>query len=566
MTIDRKLSIVMVTLVTIVVIIAVVFTFISLNETTDTIVINSSKEINKQVILNYENYFTEVTNMANLIEAETKSRDVNDVTELNDIYQNYSNANTNIVSISLVSLDGNIVVTSHDGKLPATNISDLSWFTNAFRNEEIHFFSAPHKENVILNSDTDVISISKVVDYQENTTNLEGVLLIDVHTEKIETLGKQTNLGEKGHMIIIDENDKLIYSSTDDCLSSSCESLEWVQEAIIGADYTRINNNDFYANMNTISGTRWRIVTFVDVNIIGETQTETRTILIAILFTAVVISGIVGTSLTKQITSPLEKLTQHMLKFEHSVENNKIEGLSGQKEVLILANTYNNMIDEIRDLLDRLVDEQKAKRKSEFIALQTQINPHFLYNTLDSIVWLSEQGKNEDVIKMVVSLSRFFRISISRGKNIIPIEKELEHAENYLTIQKIRYVEKFSFAFDIDESIYKYSIVKLIIQPVIENAIYHGISSDTGEIKIKAYQNQESIIIEVQNSGYGLTEEQITDIYRKIKTDSNESVGLRNVYQRLKLYYGDEADMIISSELDEYTNVKIIIPKQEVYT
>ena len=251
-----------------------------------------------------------------------------------------------------------------------------------------------------------------------------------------------------------------------------------------------------------------------------------------------------------------------MEKLEHGDFYKKIE-VDGQQEVVSLSHSFNSMIEEIQILMDRVITEQKSKRKTEFQALQNQINPHFLYNTLDSIVYLSENKMNDKVIKMVIALSRFFRISISRGKNIIYLKEELEHARNYLLIQQIRYNEKFHFAFEVDDNVLDYKVVKLSLQPLIENAIVHGISTeyDGGMITIRAFQDAQNLVIEVEDDGYGMTTEQIEDIYNRIKYESeNKSVGLRNVYQRLRLYYGDNDKFIVESELDIRTTIRLIIP------
>ena len=246
---------------------------------------------------------------------------------------------------------------------------------------------------------------------------------------------------------------------------------------------------------------------------------------------------------------------------ENGVSYSPLE-VEGQKEIIILSNAFNNMISEIRILMERVLREQKEKRKTEFIALQTQINPHFLYNTLDSIIWLSENNLNEQVVEMIVALSKYFRISISKGKTIITAKEELEHARSYLLIQKIRYSSKFDYSFVVDENIYDVKAVKLILQPLIENAIYHGISGDEdGIIIIRAYKKEELMVFEVENNGYGLTDSQIDGIYDNMKSEiNNTSIGLKNVYQRLKLYYGEKANLEIISELDEKTIVKLTYP------
>jgi two-component system sensor histidine kinase YesM len=209
-----------------------------------------------------------------------------------------------------------------------------------------------------------------------------------------------------------------------------------------------------------------------------------------------------------------------------------------------------------------LVSQQREKRKAELLVLQNQINPHFLYNTLDSIVWLAEHDKSRDVITMVVSLAHFFRISISKGEIFIPVEDEVCHVENYLTIQSIRYVGKFTWTVNVDESMKKLKMMKLILQPIVENAIYHGIGEEDGEITLSGAIEGDFMVFRVTNSGYGISEKKIAEMYAVMRGGRERpSVGIRNVYQRLKLYYGERADIVVTSVPDESTTVAIYIPK-----
>ncbi|MCF7924939.1 MAG: histidine kinase [Candidatus Izimaplasma sp.] len=565
LSIGKRLNISFVAVISLAIIFTGFFTFNRSYDTIDTIVEDSSKEINKQIILNYENYFNDVRNLANYIESETEKHDLNDSEILEALYVDYARLNTDTITISLLDMDGMVLVSSQSSSLQSMYLKQRDWFQNAVLNDGIYYFSPPHYQDIFQSSSEMVISVSKVIDYTSNGISYQGVMLLDLSTDKIEVLAKQTNLGDDGYMIIISDTGQLVYSSNESCLDPSCESVKWVQDTIIGSDYITLDGADLYGNINTIHGTRWRIATFVDVNIIDATRTNMIVSLIGVLAATVVASTITAYVLTRQITLPLQKLTAHMQEIETHENFHQKVSIEGQKEVVILAHAYNQMTEEIKGLMDRLVTEQKEKRKTEFIALQAQINPHFLYNTLDSIVWLSEQKRNEDVIQMVIALSRFFRVAISRGKTIIPIEKEIEHAKNYLLIQKIRYSDKFNFEFEIDEEVYQYSVVKLILQPILENAIQHGISAEfDGYIEIRLLLKNDSVVFEVENNGYGLTQNQINEIYLMIENDHKQSVGLRNVYQRLKLYYGNEANLEISSVVDENTVIRITIPKQEV--
>lgn len=241
--------------------------------------------------------------------------------------------------------------------------------------------------------------------------------------------------------------------------------------------------------------------------------------------------------------------------------------IGGSPEIQHLGETIRSMVEQLRKLTDDIVREQEEKRKSELDALQSQINPHFLYNTLDSIMWMVESEQYEDAISMVQALGRLFRISLSKGKNIITVGDELQHARSYLDIQKYRYKNKFTSYFEVEEGIEKYKTIKLIIQPLIENAIYYGMEymDGDGEIYIRAYTKGEDLFVEVEDNGPGMPSEQVEHLL----TDGTRSrskgsgIGIKNVHQRIQLYFGREYGLKIVSEPDEGTMVQIHLPKTE---
>lgn len=221
---------------------------------------------------------------------------------------------------------------------------------------------------------------------------------------------------------------------------------------------------------------------------------------------------------------------------------------------------------KIRQLMQAIIREQESKRKSELDSLQAQITPHFLYNTLESIVWMIEAGKREEASEMVTSLARLLRISISKGKNIITLQEELEHVENYLTIQSKRFKNQFTYEIQMEEGIGSLRTIKLIVQPIVENAIYHGMTGmyGDGEIRIHAYTEGEDLFISVQDNGMGMRPEQaeaLLDYTKEIKTGKGNGLGVRNVQERIQLYFGKEYGMVINSVVDEGTEVLLHLPK-----
>jgi two-component system sensor histidine kinase YesM len=239
-------------------------------------------------------------------------------------------------------------------------------------------------------------------------------------------------------------------------------------------------------------------------------------------------------------------------------------------EIAELGLSFNIMIGKIKELLDNKVKEQENLKKAEFRALQAQINPHFLYNTLDTIVWMAEAKQNDQVIEIVSALSRFFRISLSRGKDWITVEEEIERTRSYLTIQKIRYRDIPDYTIEVDESVLNGTTIKLILQPLVENALYHGIKNKRGggTINVRANKKDDvTIQFEVEDNGIGMTGYKLEKIQANlngnadnINLEAENGFGLENVNQRVKLYYGKEYGLSIDSQCNEGTRITLIIP------
>ena len=223
------------------------------------------------------------------------------------------------------------------------------------------------------------------------------------------------------------------------------------------------------------------------------------------------------------------------------------------------------MVSTMRHLMDDIVRQEGEKRRSELEVLQSQINPHFLYNTLDSVIWMTESGQQTEAIQMVTSLARLFRISLSKGKSIIPLADELEHARHYMNIQQIRYKNKFTTEIAARPGTEGLYTLKLIIQPLLENAIYHGMASaeDDGLIRVTAYREGEDLLIDVEDNGLGMRPElaaSLLDEDRPEVRTKGSGIGVRNVHQRVGLTFGEGYGLAIFSEPDEGTLVRIRLP------
>ena len=241
-------------------------------------------------------------------------------------------------------------------------------------------------------------------------------------------------------------------------------------------------------------------------------------------------------------------------------------------ELIPLANNMNLMAEQINVLIEKNIEEQKNIQKAEMKALQAQITPHFLYNTFDTIIWLAEEEKTEDVVKITKAFSDFLRISLSRGHEWITISQELDHIKNYLTIQKIRYADILNYDIEVDEEILDYKIIKLVLQPLVENAIYHGIKNKRGRGHLKVTANftddtKSSIMFVVTDDGAGFTTERLAEVKNELENASLDAeqlssvYGLYNVHKKLKLYYGKKTEgLVIESEHNKGSKISFVIP------
>ena len=279
------------------------------------------------------------------------------------------------------------------------------------------------------------------------------------------------------------------------------------------------------------------------------------------------VAVILATFMSSTITKPIKVLKDSMKEVEKGNFKNASIALHSNNEIGSLSNSFNVMTQEIQNLMEQNIHEQKQKRKSELKALQSQINPHFLYNTLDSIIWMAEGGRTNEVVLMTSSLAKLMRQSFINQEETVSIDKEIEYVRSYLTIQKMRYKDKLEFEIDIDPFIRQDEIVKLVLQPIVENAIYHGIKykEEIGLIRIEGFEQDGKIIITIKDNGAGMDAQTLQHILEENKENYNSNgVGVYNVHMRLQLYYGPEYGIRYESILGVGTIATITIPRKQV--
>ncbi|MFC4778252.1 histidine kinase [Paenibacillus sp. GCM10023252] len=497
--------------------------------------------------------------------------------ELRDRLETILRTREDLVSVSIFTPKGVSIANYPEQPMRSnTRVTEQSWFTSALDNPNHLSFSLPHIQNLFRGSYTWVVSMSKGITYADERGRVDAVLVIDINFKTIDELLRKVSLGQKGYVYMIDKSaGNIVYHPQQELIYSGLK-YENVEQALKYTFGTYIDHSAGETRLITIKTTDivgWKIV---GVSFMDEIITTKRNIggfMLWLLPFVLVFVLLISAYMSARISNPIKRLERSMAKVEQGDFDIYLP-VNGDNEVGRLSRRFNIMVGRIREQTEQIIEEQEAKRKGELEVLQAQIHPHFLYNTLNSVVRMAGSGKSEEVIEMITALSRFFRISLSRGKHSITVQEELEHVRNYLVIQKFRYKNKFTYTITADEAVLKRRTLKLILQPLVENAIYHGIEMmvDPGEIVITAALEGEEVIFHVRDNGLGMAPDKLATLLSSShsasivqlpgsKSDSEGSgVGVRNVNERIKLYYGSRYGLRITSELEEGTDVSIHIP------
>lgn len=538
------------------------------------IIVEDTEQLINQTSINLESYLRNMRLVSDTVYYTViKESDLSKETPDEDLYLLYESNKDKLVNIACFYNDGRLVsaVPSAIAKSNA-DIPSQTWFSDALGEMENLHFSLPHVQNLFINTDSYrynwVVSLSRAVELNKNGRTTLGVLVIDMKYSGIEQIFDRVNEDKtNGYIYLTDEDGKIIYHPRQNLINSDLLHENNVVNASYkdGSHVETFQGEKHIVSVRTVSYTGWKIISVQPYTSGSMTLRQTRYFAVAIMITGVLTMLLLSRLVARYITLPIHRLTDSVRVEADGTLNPDIY-IGGNRDIEYLGTTLKNVVEELRAATDAIVREQEEKRKSELDALQSQINPHFLYNTLDSIVWMIEGEKYDDAVFMVTSLASLFRISLSKGKTMIKIEDELKHAQNYMNIQNVRYKDKFKVSFDIDERILDGCIVKLVLQPILENSIYYGMEAmdGDGEIEVKGYLENNDIFISVKDNGLGMTE----DVVKNVLLDNNHvpkhgsGVGLINVHNRIKLRFGAEYGLIIESVPDFGTTVTVHIPYQ----
>lgn len=453
----------------------------------------------------------------------------------------------------------------------ALDYSKLDWYAKAVAKPQDAIITGPNRHS-FFDTDDEVISLSREVQSYENGT-FRGVILINLNMNKITEICNSFQEKQENFICIINDKGELVYEQQNGKERFAFDEKENRQELNTALGKTkescfRLNyrGEKYLVTRTDMKTTGWTLVSMVPYkSVMSETMAISGVMILAVVITLIVTLLLLNRILTG-VVKPLKKLEKYMVQVNPDNMDQRMEIITDD-EIGHLSMKFNQMMDRIRNLKEQVIEEQEDKRKYELQALQAQINPHFLYNTLDSIIWMAETN-DSNIVAMTEALAKLFRISLNKGNEEISLERELEHVKNYLIIQSMRYADKFTYEISAEPGVERCRTIKLILQPIVENCIYHGIKKKrgTGKITIRAYRREQNLIIEVSDDGCGMPEE----ICRKILSDEIESenisgsgIGVKNVNERIQLRFGKKYGLSYSSEEGVGTTVTYVLPYNE---
>lgn len=498
------------------------------------IIMNKEIEYTNKNVMSTSRYITlYVEKLQNIINLLSVNADVRNFLTLGNnnskksiekmVYSILDN-NKGIKNITVIGKNGSIISSdkNNDMKISA-NMMKEKWYVDAINNSDMPVFNPVRKdEDSSMNSNSWFLSISR--DIKNSKGENLGVIVFDIKYEMFERYLRSNAFGKQSDSIIIDNHGNVIYYRDVKCFADK-KCLTKFSE--------KNKNKDTYLYETQIENTNWNLRSLANTNDLVTLKKNFSHIVIIIFLFSLAFSSIITFIVITKILKPLIKLENHMQKFENNLSEFNLSEKTGF-EVQNLVEHFNIMVKKIKYL-----------REYEIKALHSQINPHFLYNTLDTIIWMAEFEDNEKVISITKSLANYFRLSLSNGHEKIPLKDEIMHTKEYLFIQKQRYEDKLSYFFNIeDKSLLSIEVPKIIIQPIVENSIYHGIKnlSGNGIITIDVYRQNSTVNISVKDNGIGFEKA------KQFKKSKTGGVGIKNVDKRIKFYYGKNYGVFINKD------------------
>ncbi|MHA6260785.1 cache domain-containing sensor histidine kinase [Sporosarcina sp. CAU 1771] len=486
-------------------------------------------------------------------------RDPADKNDLSQTIDTIVASDSFIKSVVIVSKDGQLI--SNEENLTMSMSGDMmkeQWYTSAVHSGSMPVLTSARMQNFSMDKDSWVISISREI--KDASGDNIGVLLIDIEYQVIEDYLTNLDLGKNGFFFIMNEQSQVVYHMDPSYFMDETKQSELINILANKEVYDREEGT--HTQTTLLKNADWVLAGVSSQDSLLAVKNQLLEIFLLVGIVLQLIAALSVSIFAGRITAPFQKLEQAMQEIEDGLTHVPIDE-KGCYEAQSLANHFNQMVQKIELLMQEIRENEKHLRSSEIKVLHSQINPHFLYNTLDTIVWMAEFNDSQKVIDITKSLAHFFRLSLSGGKELTTIENELDHVRQYLFIQKERYGDQLSYVIECEDHLHQIEVPKIILQPIVENALYHGIRglSREGLIEINAKAIGADIVLTVKDNGEGFEDKDVDDV-RQSTGMKLGGVGIKNVDERIKIYYGESYGITIDSINGKGTIVSIRIPQE----
>ncbi|WP_158602362.1 cache domain-containing sensor histidine kinase [Cohnella endophytica] len=454
------------------------------------------------------------------------------------------------------------------------------WYRKTVAADGKTVISAPHKP-FQLKYDKDVISFSRVLKgFSQGANAANGVILIDLSMDALTNIVKKANLSETTSVLLLSGEGRTVYSDTPSLDGGALDPtiIRRMDKAPSGSFSAEIAGTRYLLSYSTLEVTGWKSVTLTPYSELNKSGNRLLSVYLLLAVAALLLTILMAFLLSKKIFRPIQHLKKGIVQVKQGNFDVQLEPTS-QDELGQLVFSFNGMVGTIKSLIVENYEEQLARQNAEFKYLQSQINPHFIYNTLQIVSGMAAVHQVPDIGTVSKSLAKMLRYGINMQQSTVPVRDEIDNVICYMDIQKLRFRGYFDYDLDIDEEVYGYTVVKLILQPIVENSITHGLEAkeEGGRVRISGRLENGYLQLEVYDNGIGMTTEDTERLMTSIRVSDSESsrpaqgksggsghsVGLKNINQRIRMIYGPEYGLVIDSKKDEWTRVMIRIPAKE---
>lgn len=548
--------------------------YVQMSRQVGTVVQEESEAVLSQVNRSVDSYLRTIMKLSDsLYYGVIKNADLSAESVNDQITLLYDNNKDSIANIALLSKDGELLEAVPAARLKTDlDVTKEEWFGNTLERTDNLHFTTPHVQYIFDGSEQQyrwVITLTRAVEITYGTSTEQGILLIDIRYNSLQQILEDISLGNQGYLYMISSDGELIYHPKMQLI----ETGQMQENISAAAGYRDGSYREEYRGENrdvsvkSVGYTGWKLLSVTPEKGLSLSNLKMRLFVVFVAAAFLFVLVLINAFISSRITNPIKELEKSVNAIEAGELDTKVY-IGGSYEVQLLGRSIGDMAKQIRKLMQDIVAEHESKRKSEFDTLQSQINPHFLYNTLDIIVWMIENERKQEAVKVVTALARFFRISLSKGKSIITVHDELEHVRNYLTIQQMRFKNKFVYEIRAAQDVMGLACLKLMLQPLVENAIYHGMEFMDGDglIEIAVKKDGEDLWIEVRDNGLGMTKEQVENLLSEkphVSSKRGSGIGVKNVNERIRLYFGEAYGLVIESEPDEGSVIRCHLPVKE---